>query len=86
MKLKKEFIVHNNGEQQIMVSTDKKVFSGLVKNNETAAFLVNLLENDISFEEIIAAMKKEYDVTEDVLRRDVEKGLEILKRIGAIEE
>ncbi len=86
MRLSKSFLVHNSNDSQIMVSSDHKVFSGMVRNNETGAFLVDLLKKDITEEEIIEAFLSEYNAPREVIEEDVKNALSILRSIGAIDE
>lgn len=86
MKLNSKFIIHDTDNEQIMVSADRRLFAGMVRNNETAAFMVRLLENEITEDEIVAAMLQEYNVEESVLRQDVARALDKLRSIGALDE
>ena len=47
MKLKKSFITHTTGNEQILVAADNS-FSGLVRSNQTAAFIVDCLKKETS--------------------------------------
>lgn len=85
MKLNKGFIAHNDGEDKLLVSTGATKFSGLVRSNPTAGFIIESLENEITEDEIIAKMQQKWDVSEDIARRDVRKIVEQLKGIGAID-
>ncbi len=85
MKLKEGFITHNAGEEHILVSAGASGFSGLVRSNPTAAFIIEQLKNDTTPEKIVDAMLAEYDAPRDVIARDVQKVLEKLQSIGAIE-
>ena len=40
MKLNKGFITHNDGSEKLLVSTGASKFSGLVRSNETAGFII----------------------------------------------
>ena len=84
MKLKKEYVTHNDGEQQMMVDTSAK-FSGLVRNNKTAAYIVDLLKSEITEEQIVAKMLEKYNVEESVLKKDVRRILDTLRSVGAID-
>ena len=57
MKLKTGFITHTIGKEQMMVATGPagKDFHGLVRSNETAAFIVDCLKKETTEEEIVAA-------------------------------
>ena len=53
MKLKDGFITHETDGEQIMVSAGNVKFSGLVRSNRTAAFIVDCLKSETSETEII---------------------------------
>ena len=84
MKLKNEFITHELDGEQIMVSASGS-FSGYLKSNKTAAYIVKLLKNDITREEIISKLLERYDAPEEIISRDVDRILETLKKVGAID-
>ena len=86
MKLKDSFITHQTGHQQILLSTDTDVFSGLVKSNATAAFIISQLQSDTDKEQILAAMKKKYRGDASLMAEDIDKVIETLKGIGALDE
>lgn len=87
MKLKNGFVTHNVGSTQMMVATGPAAagFHGLVRSNETAAFIVNCLKKETTEQEIVEAMLKEYDAPEEVIARDVRSVVEKLQAIGALE-
>ncbi|MBR2431604.1 MAG: PqqD family protein [Clostridia bacterium] len=85
MKLKKEFVTHETDGEQIMISAGGS-FSGLVRSNQTAAFIVNMLKENTTEEEIVDAMAAKYDAPKDVIATDVGKVIEVLRGIGAIDE
>lgn len=86
MKLKNEMLTHMIDDSQIMVSTDKNVFSGIVTSNSTAAYIVDLLKDDTTPEKIKKALCEKYDAPEDVISKDVDTIIEKLRSIGVIEE
>ena len=85
MKLNSGFIPHNDGEDKILVSTGATEFSGLVRSNVTAGFIIACLENETTEDEIVAKMQKKWDVSDELARRDVRKIVGQLKGIGAID-
>ena len=87
MKLKKEFITHTIQDTQIMVAVGPmtKSFHGLVRSNETAAFIVDALKNETTEETIVEKLLAEYDVDRAAAQRDVRSILTKLDSIGAIE-
>lgn len=85
MKLKKEFISHSANGENMMIDVSGK-FSGLVKINSTANYIVNLLKDDITEKQIIENMLSKYDVSQEQLSKDVRKVIESLRSIGALDE
>ncbi len=85
MKLKKDFITHNSGDEHILISTGASGFSGLVRSNPTAAFIIEQLKTETTLEQITDALLAEYDVSREQAARDVAAIVEKLKAIGAIE-
>ena len=86
MKLKKEMITHEMDGSQIMVSTDQKVFSGIVTSNKSAAFIIEQLKTDTTAEKIKQAMFEKYDAPYEVISADVDDVLKKLRAHGIIEE
>ncbi|HIU50587.1 MAG TPA: PqqD family protein [Candidatus Limousia pullorum] len=87
MKLKDGFITYNTGDENLLVATGEagKSFNGIVRNNETAAFIAELLKNEITEDEIVNKILEEYDVDEKTARKDVKKLLDTFKREGFLE-
>ncbi len=85
MKLKEGFITHTTGQEHILVSAGSTGFSGLVRSNPTAAFIIEQLKEDTTGEKIVEAMLKEYDVDRETADRDVAAVLEKLRTIGALD-
>lgn len=85
MKLNDKFMVHEDGGTKYVVSTGETDFSGIARGNETAGFIINCLCSETNEDEIVAKMRKEWDVSEELARRDVRKIVEQLRGIGAID-
>ena len=86
MKLKKEFITHNTGNEAMLVSTGKASFSGMVKGNKTTGEIFELLKEDTTEAEIVKALRAKYEAPDGVIEKDVRKVLAELKNIGALEK
>ncbi len=86
MKLKQGFLMHNFGDTQMMVAAGEAAesFRGLVRSNETAAFIVNCLQAETTADAIAERLTQEYDVTFDVALKDVNDILDKLNSIGAL--
>lgn len=87
MKLKKGFITHTLQGTQMMVAAGPatKLFHGMVRSNETAAFIVDCLKEETTEDGIVAKMLDTYNVTEETAKKDVRMILDKLNNIGAIE-
>ena len=86
MKLKNNFITHEIGDDQILIATGNTDFNGMVKSNKTAAFIINCLKEDTTKEEIISRMMNKYDADKKIIEADVDKILNVLYEIDAVEK
>ncbi|MBQ6273307.1 MAG: PqqD family protein [Oscillospiraceae bacterium] len=86
MKLKPGFVTHNVGKEQMMVAAGPaaRSFHGLVRSNETAAFIINCLKKETSEEGIVEAMLAEYEAPRETVEQDVHRIVEKLREIGAL--
>ena len=85
VKLKSTFFVHREGEETILVPAGGS-FSGLVRGNKTFGAILELLEQDVTEEQIVASLRERFDAPADVIERDVRKTVDELRRIGALDE
>ena len=85
MKLKEGFITHETCGEHVMVSANG-TFSGIVRSNATAAFIVNCLAEETTEQEIVRKMLAKYDAPSAIIEADVKKILDTLRGIGALEE
>lgn len=85
MKLKDTFITHTVNNEQILVDTSGK-FSGIVRNNKTAAFIVDCLKKETSVEKIIDKAIEEYDAPLEDIKKGVDDVLDTLRKVGALDE
>ncbi len=87
MKLRSDFITQNVGSDTLMVAVGAaaKQFHGLVRMNDTAAFVAKCLAEDTTEEAIVDRMQESFDAERSVLERDVHAMIEQLRSIGALE-
>ena len=85
MKLKDTYITHESDGEQILLDTSSS-FAGLIRNNRTAAFIVECLKEETTEEKIVEAMFEKYDAPKDVLAKDVSDVIEKLRKVGALDE
>ena len=86
MKLKEGFVTYNAEDTHMMVSMGKTEFSGIVRSNETAAFIVEQLKTEVTEETLILSLMYKYSIDKNTAQRGVHKVLDTLRNIGAIEE
>ena len=86
MRLKDGFITHEGAEEHITVPAGGLSFSGMVRSNKTAGFIVECLKDDVTEEEIVEKMLAKYDATKEQITKDVGDILAKLRGIGAVEE
>lgn len=87
MKLKQGFFTTDYQGRQLLLASGEAAagFHGIVRSNETAAFIVDRLKQETTEADIVAALLETYDVTPERAARDVKKIIEKLNGIGALE-
>ena len=86
MKLRDSFITQDIEDTQFMVAVGETSFTGIVKSNRTAAFIVDCLKKETTKEQIVDAMCRKYDAPRERIEADVEGILNKLRGIGALDE
>ena len=88
MKIKSGFVLEKVADSYLACATGKlaREFKGLVRLNETGAFLwEKLAESDMSESDLVLAILEEYETTEDVAEKDVKVFVSNLASAGIIE-
>lgn len=88
MKLKYNFVSNEVADKIVAVAVgdDLQKFNGFIKMNDIGAYIFNMLKNDVTEEEIVAAMKKDYsDATEEEIRETVSEFVGKLKDADVLE-
>jgi len=80
MKVEKEFVLREIAGDYIIIPTGKTVleFNGLITVNEVGISLWNMLQKEVSFDELVQGILEEYDVEEAVAREDIQEFLDQL--------
>lgn len=87
MKLNPKSLTHVTKGEHYMISTSNTKFKGIVKNNKTAAFIIECLKTDTTESAITDKLMKEYkDADRPTVERDVANIISKLRSIGAIVE
>ncbi|MCR5422344.1 MAG: PqqD family protein [Bacilli bacterium] len=86
-KIKEGFVLRQIKDNYIVVALGKasKEFNGMMNLNETGAFIWNLLNGENTVDDIVGKMTKEYDVSEEIAREDLEGFIDKLIQGGMVE-
>ena len=87
MQINKDFTIQKVGVYYVAVPVGEtsKSFHGMVKLNETGAFLWNALaKEDLSEESLVDQLLSEYDVSREIATRDVHRIVELLRENGIL--
>lgn len=85
MKLKDNFITHMSNGEQILVDVSGE-FSGLIRNNESAAMIVDCLKTETGVSKIVEQLSLEYEASNEELLDAVNSVINKLRSVGAIDE
>ena len=89
MKLNPDFIMQEmEAGVSVLVPTgdSSQSFHGIVRLNESAAFIVSKLASDTTEEAIVEALGKEYEGTTEEFTASVRATVEKLREVGALVE
>ena len=88
MKLDPNFVLQDIGGEAVLVPTGDagEAFHGVVRLNETAAFLVRALQKEKAPDALVEALGEEYDGTAEQHAQAVETTLAKLREVGALIE
>ena len=87
MKVDKEFVLREIAGDYVIIPIGRTVlsFNGLITVNEIGAFLWNLLQDDVTKEDLVAKVLDEYEVDEETAREDIQEFLDTLVSGGILE-
>lgn len=87
MKLKEGMVLGSVDGEHFAIATGKAMqhFNGVIHNNKTAAYLLELLQSEQSEDSLVQAILDQYDVEEQTARKDVQEMLNTLKEAGVLD-
>ena len=87
MKIKDGFMLRQFGEDYIVVAVgdDAEDFNKLITLNSVGAYIYNLLNNDMTYEEIVSAVLDKYDADKKTVENDINIFLADAKKAGLID-
>ena len=80
MRVDKEFILREIAGEYVIIPTGKTVltFNGLISMNEIGVLLWNMLQNDVTIDDLVQGVLDEYDVDEETAREDIQEFIDEL--------
>lgn len=87
MKLKDELMLHKVSDETVVVPTGKLSieFQGIIRNNETAGSIMELLKEERTEEEIVEEVLRVYDADRETVSRDVHRIILMLEQEGLLQ-
>lgn len=87
MKAKDGFVMRTVVDENIIMPTDENInqFEGAVVLNDVSAFIWLKLQQSITWEELLAAVMNEFEVTYERAEKDLSALLERFQEYGLIE-
>ena len=88
MKLKYNFSINPMGENYVAVPLENDVveFNGILKLNDSAAFIVEQLNSNVSYEELTAKVAEHFSCDKGDAAENIDSVLQNLKNAGLLVE
>lgn len=87
MKLKPEFITHETNGETVLIDVTGEIFSGMIRCNRTAAFIVKCLSEETAETELEEKMLAEFSgASLSDVKDDISKVLSALRSAGAVDD
>lgn len=88
MKLKKGLLLHEVDGEYVVVPTGKaaKNFNGMIRNNETANFIMQQMMVETTEEEVVEKILAVYEADREVVEKSVRSVIDQLRQAGLLDE
>ena len=88
MKLKSEFVLRKFSDKFIAVSVNDSADDNnvLISMNSSGAFVFELLQNEITYDEVINRLTDKYDIDISTANADFDEFLENVRKAGMLDE
>ena len=88
MKRKTDFMMQSVGGANLLVPLGAQVMdlNGFITLNDTAACVWELLDQERSLYELVAAVAERFDITPEIAHTDVQNFLEEINKLGLLEQ
>lgn len=87
MKIKKGFVLRELAGKHVVVAVGEaaREFNGIIRLNNTGAFLWNKLQSGTDDEALVTALLDEYDIDSSTAKQDVSTFVKTIREAGLIE-
>lgn len=88
MKVRKDFVLRETAGDYMIIPTGRTVqsFDGLITVNEVGADLWNMLQSEVTFDDLLRGILTIYDVDEETAEEDIREFLDTLRERGILDE
>ena len=88
MKIDKNFVLREIAGEYIIIPTGRTAleFNGLITVNEVGMELWKMLQEDVTFDDLLNGILEEYDVDDNQAKKDVVSFINLLKDNNLLEE
>ena len=88
MKIKDGFILKDVAGSKIVIATGAQRinFNGVITFNDVGAEVFNMLDGTNSVEDIVSKISDDYNVDSNIVKNDVEKLIEKMRKHNLIDE
>lgn len=88
MKIDKNFVLREIAGEYIIIPTGRTAleFNGLITVNEVGMELWKMLQENVTFDDLLNGILEEYDVDENAAREDIQEFLDRLVKGGILTE
>lgn len=80
MRINKEFVLREIAGDYVIIPTGQTVleFNGLITVNEVGVSIWNMLQEEVTEDDLVNGILNEYEVEEDVAREDIREFIDTL--------
>jgi hypothetical protein len=88
MKIKKGFMLRKVAGENVVVAIAEasKSLNGMIKLNDTGAFVWNLIKDGATKEDIVEKICNEYEISNEQAKADLDAFLEVLNSANCLEQ
>lgn len=86
MKIKNIFESEKIGNEEVMVSLNSEIFSGIIRTNDTASFIISCIKEDTTLEEVSLKLCSKYQISQEQASKAVNKIISQLLELNLIEK